>query len=109
MTQNTYKDNYGVEFTADKKSLIYCPNTFEGNYVIPETVTRIEEFAFVGCAGLKSITIPDSVREIGEGAFNGCDNLKEIIVPKGERLRFHNIFWMLGANDDDLSSLVVER
>ena len=43
--------------------------------VIPDSVTRIGNEAFAGCAGLTSITIPASVTEIAEDAFAGCEQL----------------------------------
>ena len=41
--------------------------------VIPETVTKIDRYAFTH-SGLKSITLSHGV-EIGEGAFHNCHNL----------------------------------
>ena len=53
---------------------------------IPETidgypVTSIGRYAFVGRAGLTSITIPNSVASIGGGAFSGCTGLTNITIP----------------------------
>ena len=42
---------------------------------IPNSVTKIGNYAFYGCIGLTSITIPNSVTEIGWGAFSGCSGL----------------------------------
>ena len=50
-------------------------------FVIPESVTKIGEYAFQNCTSLEKITIPDSVTKIGNGAFDGCKNLKEITIP----------------------------
>ena len=49
--------------------------------VIPNSVTKIEHYAFEGCTGLNSIVIPDSVTTIEEGAFKDCINLKTIVIP----------------------------
>jgi hypothetical protein len=46
--------------------------------VIGNGVTTIGERAFMGCDSLQSIVIPDSVLEIGKGAFFGCDSLKSV-------------------------------
>jgi len=46
--------------------------------IIPEGVTKIEEYSFYGCKSIPSITIPSSVTEIHYGAFDGCTNLKDI-------------------------------
>ena len=47
---------------------------------IPNSVTKIGEWAFSGCNGLTSITIPNSVTSIGEYAFVGCFDLTEVII-----------------------------
>ena len=44
----------------------------DGKVIIPDGVTKIEEWAFSGCSSLKSIEIPNSVTEIGASAFQGC-------------------------------------
>ena len=51
---------------------------------IPESVTRIGEIAFNGCAGLKSITIPSHVKSMGEHVFERCVELTEVTM-RGER------------------------
>ncbi|MBQ4352018.1 MAG: leucine-rich repeat domain-containing protein [Prevotella sp.] len=48
--------------------------------VIPDNVTAIGDYAFVGTVGLKSITIPASVKTIEAEAFMACPNLRQIIM-----------------------------
>ena len=48
---------------------------------IPDGVTTIREYAFLGCESLKSINIPDSVTTIGYSAFSGCKSLQSINIP----------------------------
>ena len=50
---------------------------------IPNSVTKIGEYAFQSCSKLPSITIPNSVTSIGGGAFNGCSGLTSIVVESG--------------------------
>lgn len=38
--------------------------------VIPESVSRVGDFAFYGCSGLSSLTIPNTVAAIGDLAFS---------------------------------------
>eukprot|EP00437_Effrenium_voratum_P047756 CAMPEP_0181523116 /NCGR_PEP_ID=MMETSP1110-20121109/67729_1 /TAXON_ID=174948 /ORGANISM="Symbiodinium sp., Strain CCMP421" /LENGTH=50 /DNA_ID=CAMNT_0023653765 /DNA_START=54 /DNA_END=206 /DNA_ORIENTATION=- len=45
---------------------------------IPDSVTQIGGFAFLGCSSLANVIIPDSVAKIGAGAFKGCSL---IIIP----------------------------
>ena len=50
----------------------------EGELVIPDSVTTIEEYAFMSCDALTSVTIGNSVTTIGVGAFWGCDSLTSV-------------------------------
>lgn len=45
---------------------------------LPSTLTTIGKQAFDGCSGLTEITIPQSVRTIGESAFRGCNGLTKV-------------------------------
>ncbi|MBP5477525.1 MAG: leucine-rich repeat domain-containing protein [Paludibacteraceae bacterium] len=71
-----YIDKYGVEYSDDKKTLVRCPEDFEGEYIIPEGVTAIGKNAFWKCAGLTSLYIPPSLKKIyGPFSFWGCNKL----------------------------------
>jgi len=50
---------------------------------LPDTITRIEAYAFDHCEKAESINIPSSVTYIGRAAFNTCTALKEIVIPDG--------------------------
>ena len=47
---------------------------------IPDTVTRIGEWAFYSCDNLRFIDIPDSVTEIGSSVFQ-CSGLRYVKLP----------------------------
>ena len=48
---------------------------------IPGTITRIGEYAFRGCTGLKTeVDVPESVAEIGNFAFFDCHQLPSIFL-----------------------------
>ena len=48
---------------------------------LPNTISKINNYALAGCDNLNSITIPSSVTSIGESAFNNCSNLTSIEIP----------------------------
>lgn len=50
------------------------------NIEIPMGVTDIEMLAFNDCISLKSISLPDTVVNIPIGAFTGCESLRKIII-----------------------------
>ena len=65
-----YVSENNVIFSKDKTKLLFCPQVFHaGEYIIPDSVTEIGNFAFSDCEGLTSIVIPASVTEIGKDAF----------------------------------------
>ena len=72
----------GVLFSKDKTTLIQFPigNT-RSEYIIPNSVTSIGDYAFYECSSLTSITIPESVTSIGENAFRNCYALASITIP----------------------------
>ena len=48
--------------------------------VIPNSVTSIESYAFIGCSGLTSVEIPCSVTSIGNAAFKSCSGLVKVNI-----------------------------
>ena len=94
MGNMNYTDVEGVLFNRGKTLLnIYPADKAGANYVIPDIVTSIGNYAFWSCTSLTSITIPDSVNSIGNYAFGGCESLKSITIPDGVtsigKLAFH--------------------
>ncbi len=53
-----------------------------GKVVVPDGVTEIGDWAFLGCGSLTEIVIPNGVTKIGDWAFLGCGSLTEIVIPK---------------------------
>ena len=72
----------GVLFDNEVKTLLYYPlGNSSTTYVVPSTVTSINELAFSYCKALTSITLPDNLTNIGYGAFMGCSSLASINLP----------------------------
>ena len=72
-----YISENGILFNKSKTEIIKYPNGKMDiqEYIIPEGIIGIGEYAFSRCSYLKSIIIPESVTSIGENAFEGCDIL----------------------------------
>ena len=82
----TWSDEYGANtYTPAYENLpeaLSIPSTVEYNGVT-YTVTRIEQEAFWGCLGLKSISIPASVTAVEMNPFMYCYDLETITVDEG--------------------------
>lgn len=53
----------------------FLRNTDITSVTIPDTVTKIGNSAFYGCANLRTVTIPASVTVMGNNIFANCENL----------------------------------
>lgn len=51
------------------------------NLYIPNGVTTISNFAFVGCDALTSLSIPNGVISIGQEAFYYCKSITSVTIP----------------------------
>ncbi|MDE6597668.1 MAG: leucine-rich repeat domain-containing protein, partial [Clostridia bacterium] len=49
--------------------------------VIPDSVTKIGQYAYNGCSNLETVTFGNKLETIGSGAFNICTKLKSINLP----------------------------
>ncbi len=82
--------------------LIKANPSLQGEYVVPEHITVIADYAFQHCRSLTRIVIPDQVAYIGNGAFYDCRSLSQIILPK-EVKEFSPYF----SNCDNLEEVVL--
>ncbi len=73
----------GVLFGKTDRKLIYCPESKEGEYTIPQGIRSIGDYAFYNCSMLKNVTIPGSVMSIGEFSFYNCGSLTSVTLPDG--------------------------
>ena len=66
---------------------------------IPSTITRIGDYAFRGCYGLKyEVDVPASVYELGQYAFYDCTNLPSIFLNSTDRTTIGNLCWNSETN-----------
>ena len=78
---STYFQNDDVCLFNKDKTAIVCRIKDCVNYIIPNSVTSIGDWAFSGCDSLQSVTIPNSVTSIGDHAFRWCKSLQSVTIP----------------------------
>ena len=71
----------GVIYTKDHHTIVFVSRELEGEFVVPEEVTRLGEGAFSG-SRLSKVTIPVSVEEIGYDCFDGS-YIQELVFLEG--------------------------
>ena len=76
--ENTYFRGEGNNLIRNSDNALVAGTM---NSVIPDNVTSIGIWAFLGYTGLSSINIPNSVTSIGNQAFYGCSDLTSISIP----------------------------
>lgn len=84
-------------------SFNHCENL---TYIdIPNSVTTIEEGAFVACGNLKTVKIGNSLHEINNSAFSSCTSLTSIIIPPSVNYIKDNVFY----NCTNMSSVILNN
>lgn len=99
---STYSSQDGVLFNANKTEIIYSPKYFapkDGEYNVPQGVTKIHPGAFMYNYELKRISIPATVTTIGEYSFYGASGIQKITFGGNgfndvtiEKYAFRNIY-----------------
>lgn len=87
----TYQGSEYVVSSILTKAFLYSEATF---VYVPNSVKRIDDYAFDSSKKLTAITLPSSLNSIGESAFGSCSALKAIKLPntllKIEKYTFGN-------------------
>lgn len=87
----------GVLFSIDTTTLLQYPGGKQGAYTIPNNVTRLENHAFDGCAGLTSIEIPSNIENVFAGfSPYGNVNLKSVILNSNNVLNVNSVSSVFG-------------
>lgn len=76
-----YSDEYGALFDKLQTQLIAVPvNCDKTNYVFPDSLLDISNWALDGCINVKRVTLPDGFTGRLEYTFDDCPNLESIKV-----------------------------
>ncbi len=82
---NYQRDDNGVLYNKDFTEILFYPDSYQGQYIIPDTVTKIGGAVFKGKDSLQNIVISAAVVEIGDSAFEDCANLVAVtFAPDGD-------------------------
>lgn len=73
-------------------------------FVVPDNVTRINDYAFAGCDSITSLNLND-VTVVGEFAFAMCGDLCNVAITKSVQRIEHRAF----ANCKSLKSIVIPK
>ena len=88
--KNVYKNEGGSKLTTDENGYVIYTDGYgkilvayhgtNTKLALPSYITKINQYAFYNCTGLKSVTIGGSVTSIGNSAFEGCTGLTNITI-----------------------------
>lgn len=78
-------------------------NANYSEFVIPDSVTFICDYAFNNCDNITSITLPHGVTVIDTHAFYNCNNLSTVILPDSLEMIGSYVFY----DCDSLTSVVI--
>lgn len=71
-----------VLVSKDGKTLIlYMPSNKATSYQTPDSIKKIESYAFSGVSTLQEVRFTKEVEEIGEGIFSNCKKLVSVYLP----------------------------
>lgn len=70
----------GFIWSADNSIIYYAPMDLTGEYVIPNTVVSIGDYAFSYCPDMTGVVIPNTVTTIGKSAFEAC-SFSDLLLP----------------------------
>jgi hypothetical protein len=75
-----YSSTNGVLFDKQQKTLIEWPAGKSGDYTMPESVTGMEDYAFVQAYYLTNLTAGSHLTNIANDAFSACINLANVTL-----------------------------
>ena len=74
----------GIIYNKNKTILIRCLPGKNTKVEIPDTVTEMQGYAFVGCSKLKgTLTVPGTIKNIPDNAFERCTSEIPLVLENG--------------------------
>jgi hypothetical protein len=73
-----YKSIDGVLYSKDGKTLINCPTSIKGVFVVPPSVISIDMVSFEDCQDITRIKIPSTVSDIDQISLMKCSGLIDV-------------------------------
>lgn len=74
-----FMDANGVLYTKNQDTIINFPSGIK-EIKLPESVKKIEDYAFCCRLGIKEISLPKGLKHIGNSAFECCRNLATVEI-----------------------------
>ena len=72
----------GCIYNINKDTLLVCVNTSNNEeLIVPKSVNKVEDYAFVSCKNLKRVVLPEGIKRINNYTFMDCENLIEVNIP----------------------------
>ena len=107
------EDWCSIEFCSDDSNplinggKLYINNQEINILTIPDTVSKVNDYAFFGCASIKNINFTgDNLSiELGKEAFAKCSGLGDIFLPKGVYRVGETCFYMSSITGLEAESL----
>ena len=104
--ENVDWDKNGIEPTVTET--FYCnvndhSNDYLQSVTLPNTITRIGDYAFMSCKQMTNFQIPNSVEYLGQGVFECCTSLRtvEFLTDANNKTKIETIknftFWYCTA------------
>ncbi len=59
---------------------------------IPNSITKLDIYAFSGCTNIDTVTIPATCKYVGSYAFSGCSKLTTVVIAEGVEFIGDNCF-----------------
>lgn len=95
-----YSSLEGNLYNKDKTILIrYSPAIQDDSFTVPESVLKIDDFAFCYSENLTKLIFDNNLTYIGDSALTNCPNIKELHITKNVK----SISWYALGNYEKIS------